>query len=79
MRVLLGLMIVVGATFPSWAQGTLEQRVACTGDAFKFCSSNIPNIPEIIVCMKANFRNLTPACQAQFKAPEKKARRPSGV
>jgi hypothetical protein len=47
--------------------GTVEQRMACMGDAFRFCFSEIPNIPRITTCMKANFRQLSPACQAQFK------------
>jgi hypothetical protein len=47
-----------------FAQGTPEQRSACMGDAFKFCSSEIPNIPRITACMKANFSKLSPACRA---------------
>jgi hypothetical protein len=47
-----------------FAQGTAEQRSACMGDAFKFCSAEIPNIPKITTCMKANFSKLSPACKA---------------
>jgi hypothetical protein len=47
--------------------GTAEQRMACMGDAFRFCFSEIPNIPQITICMQKNFRQLSPACQAQFK------------
>ena len=47
--------------------GTAEQRMACMGDAFRFCLSEIPNIPQITICMQKNFRQLSPACQAQFK------------
>jgi hypothetical protein len=47
--------------------GTVEQRMACMGDAFRFCFSEIPNIPRITICMQRNYRHLTPACQAQFK------------
>jgi len=47
--------------------GTAEQRMACMGDAFRFCFSEIPNIPQITFCMQKNFRQLSPACQAQFK------------
>ena len=45
-------------------QGTPEQRSACMGDAFKFCSAEIPNIPKITACMKANYSKLSPACKA---------------
>jgi hypothetical protein len=47
--------------------GTVEQRMACMGDAFRFCFSEIPNIPRITTCMEKNLRRLSPACQAQFK------------
>jgi len=47
--------------------GTVEQRMACMGDAFRFCFSEIPNIPRITICMEKNLRRLSPACQAQFK------------
>jgi hypothetical protein len=45
-------------------EGTPEQRSACMGDAFKFCSAEIPNIPKITACMKANYSKLSPGCKA---------------
>lgn len=45
---------------------TAEQRAACTPDAFRLCSSEIPNIPAITACMRKNFANLSPACKAVF-------------
>jgi hypothetical protein len=45
-------------------QGTSEQRSACMGDAFKFCAAEIPNVPKITACMKANLPKLSPACKA---------------
>jgi hypothetical protein len=45
---------------------TAEQRRACTPDAFRLCSSQIPNIPAITACMHKNFDNLSPACKAVF-------------
>jgi hypothetical protein len=57
------------ATAPAaFAQGTPEQRSACMGDAFKFCSSEIPNVPRITACMKANYSKLSPACRAAAAA-----------
>jgi hypothetical protein len=47
-----------------FAQGTPEQRSACMGDAFRLCSAEIPNVPKITACMKANFSKLSPACKA---------------
>ena len=45
---------------------TAEQRAACTPDAFRLCSSEIPSIPGITACMKKNFEKLSPACKAVF-------------
>ena len=48
-------------------QGTDDERMACMGDAFRVCGSEIPNVERVTVCMKKNFRQLSPGCQAQFK------------
>ena len=41
-----------------------EARQQCTGDAFKLCSSEIPNIPAITACMVKNKANLSAGCRA---------------
>ncbi len=53
---------------PALAQGTEEERSACEGDAFKFCSPDIPDIPKIEACLETNLTQLSPACQAEFDA-----------
>ena len=64
--------LVLGASLMSFTTpgsaevATAEQRAACTPDAFRLCSSEIPNIPAITRCMKKNFSNLSPACKAVF-------------
>jgi hypothetical protein len=55
---------LLASSAPSHAEGTAEQRSACMGDAFKYCSAHIPNIPAIKVCMKANYSKLSEACKA---------------
>jgi hypothetical protein len=57
---------LVASTAPGFAQGTAEQRAACTGDAFRLCAAEIPNIPRITACMKSKFSKLSPACKAVF-------------
>ena len=47
-------------------EATAEQRAACTPDAFRLCSGDIPNIPAITACMRKNKTNLSPACKAVF-------------
>jgi hypothetical protein len=53
----------------SFALGTAEQRVACTPDVFRLCSSEIPNVGLIISCMKANKTSLSQACRSVFDSP----------
>lgn len=48
------------------AQGTAQERSACMGDAFRFCTSDIPNVSEIEACLIQNRPQLTPACSAEF-------------
>ena len=41
-----------------------EAQQQCTGDAFKFCSAEIPNIPAITACMYKHRAELSPNCRA---------------
>ena len=41
-----------------------EAAQMCTGDAFKFCSSEIPNIPAITACMFKHKAQLSKGCRA---------------
>ncbi len=47
-------------------QVTAEQRAACTPDAMRLCSSEIPDIGRVTACMKANRARLSARCQATF-------------
>jgi hypothetical protein len=63
------IVVFIGITLAeaSQAQGTPEQRMACTEDAFKFCGADIPDVPRITACMIKNLKQLSPVCRAQFK------------
>ena len=70
-RIGIGALVIAASlmsfTAESFAESaTAEQRAACTPDAFRLCSSEIPNIPGITACMKKNFEKLSPACKAVF-------------
>ena len=41
-----------------------EAQQQCTGDAFRLCSSEIPNIPKITACMYKHRADLSPGCRA---------------
>jgi hypothetical protein len=65
----IGGILVLAAVFdtvPASAQGTPQQRSACMGDAFRFCSADIPDVSRIEACLLQNRERLQPACQAQF-------------
>ncbi len=51
------------ATSSSFAFSS-EAQQQCTGDAFRLCSSEIPNIAKITVCMRKNKANLSQGCRA---------------
>ena len=52
-----------------------EAQQMCTGDAFRLCSSEIPNIPAITACMVKNKANLSVGCRAVM---DKEAAKASG-
>jgi hypothetical protein len=53
---------------PAAGQGyTPEQEQACTGDAFRLCSSEIPDVGRVTACMVAKKSQLSPPCRAQFR------------
>jgi hypothetical protein len=60
---------------------TPEQEQACTGDAFRLCSSEIPDISRVTACMVAKKSQLSPACRSQFRPdpePSAASARPAG-
>ena len=68
----LGIAVAISLTsFVAHAEGTAEQRQACMPDAFRLCSSHIPNVDAIIVCMRANKSKLSPACRVVFDKSDK--------
>jgi hypothetical protein len=74
--VLFGLMLAVALSVSLWSQPgmayTPEQEQACTGDAFRLCSSEIPNVDRVTACMVRNRSQLSPPCRAQFRSgPER--------
>ncbi|HVX79642.1 MAG TPA: hypothetical protein VHB49_26200 [Bradyrhizobium sp.] len=56
---------------------TAEAQQMCSGDAFRLCSSEIPNIPRITACMVRHRRELSPGCRAVMdrEAAQRRANR----
>jgi hypothetical protein len=67
-----GLMLATALSVSMWSDAsqayTPEQEQACTGDAFRLCSSDIPDVARVTACMARNKSQLSPACRAQFRA-----------
>ena len=53
---------------PSFAQGTLAQRMACTPDVLRLCSEFIPNVDDITICLRERNAELSDACRKVFEA-----------
>jgi hypothetical protein len=67
------VLIAIAITLPagaSLAQGTRAQRIACTGDVWRLCSSAIPSVGRIVACLKRERARLSPGCQAVFNDPK---------
>jgi hypothetical protein len=70
-----GMMLATALSVSIWPAAsqayTPEQEQACSGDAFRLCSADIPDVERITVCMARNRAQLSPGCRAHFRpAPE---------
>ena len=45
-----------------------EEQQACSGDAFRLCGSDIPDVDRITACMIRNKSQLSPGCRVFFRA-----------
>ena len=50
---------------------TPEQEQMCTGDAFRLCSSDIPDVDRVTACMVRQRSQLSPGCRAFFRDSER--------
>jgi hypothetical protein len=74
----LGLMLATALAVSIWPAAsrayTPEQQQACTSDAFRLCSAEIPDVERVTACMARNKSQLSPPCRAQFRPePEPEA------
>jgi hypothetical protein len=63
-----GLALAVAAALsPVLSTGSFafsaEAQQMCTGDAFRLCSSEIPNVPKITACMMKHRADLSAGCR----------------
>jgi hypothetical protein len=49
---------------------TPDEEQACTGDAFRLCSSEIPDVDRVTACMVLKKAQLSPGCRVFFRPSE---------
>ena len=60
---------VIACAQPASAQGTEQEREACTPDAMRLCGQFIPDAVRIEACLRNAGPRLSPACYAVFNPP----------
>jgi hypothetical protein len=63
-----GLVLAFAVSFSALSSSSsfafsAEAQQMCTGDAFRLCSSEIPNIPKITACMMRHRPDLSTGCR----------------
>ena len=64
--VVFGSVVFAAASALRAEEGTYAQRVACTPDAWRLCSDQIPDVDAVKACMIAKRAQLSAACRATF-------------
>ena len=66
-----GLMLAIALPVSMWPAAsrayTPEQQQACSDDAFRLCSVDIPDVDRVTACMIRNKSQLTPGCRIHFR------------
>jgi hypothetical protein len=52
------------------SQGDQKAREACTPDVMRLCNDYVPDIPQIVACLRRERANLSPACGEIFASEE---------
>ena len=58
---------------------TADEQQACSGDAFRLCSAEIPDVDRVTVCMVRNKSRLSPGCRVFFRPGREEAERHTGA
>lgn len=59
---------------------TQEEQAACSGDAFRLCGPEIPDVDRVTACMVRNKSQLSPECRVYFRpGPEDAAAAAAGT
>jgi len=50
-----------------------DQRQLCTGEVFRLCASEIPNVQRITACMRKQRASLSEGCRRVFGKPSERS------
>jgi hypothetical protein len=76
-RSVVATLIAAAAALPAFAEGTPQQRRACTPDVMRLCKAEIPDHARITACLIAKRSNLSEACaMVMFPTHQSEARIP---
>jgi hypothetical protein len=64
------LALLLYAETSAIAQGTDQQREACTPDVFRLCGAYIPDVDRITACLRGNGPRLSRPCYDVFFPPQ---------
>ena len=61
----LATLLLATAILPAAAQSgpTLQEQMACRGDASKFCAEHVGKPPEMNACLRENKAKLSDSCR----------------
>ncbi|CAB3760904.1 hypothetical protein LMG29739_03491 [Paraburkholderia solisilvae] len=62
------LLAFIAMESVAFAASQDEEDKACRSDAFRLCSSEIPNKDKIEACMKQHYDQLSPPCKKMFQS-----------
>jgi hypothetical protein len=67
-RPVLAFAIIVGSVSFAMAQGSPQERQACTRDAQRFCRQDLGNDGAVQGCLQTNRAKLSKACRQVFES-----------
>jgi hypothetical protein len=77
--IVVGAISLTGLSSSSGFAFTAEAQQMCTGDAFRLCSSEIPDIPRVTACMRRQRANLSAGCRQVMDRDDAAASKASKV
>jgi hypothetical protein len=61
------LLFAASSALAQENRGTDQQRVACTPDVLRLCSSEIPDVDRIVACLRREKSQLSAGCRQAFE------------